>query len=860
MEKIKIENLTFAYPLAEKNALDDINLTIEAGEFITICGKSGCGKTTLLRNIKPILTPNGKKTGRLYIGEKEAEKLTHREQTEKIGFVMQNPDNQTVTDKVWHELVFGLESLSADENTIRGKAAEAAAFFGIQEWFYKDTAELSGGQKQILNLASVMMTNPSILLLDEPSSQLDPIAAHNFFELLSRINREIGVTVILSEHNLEEAMPISDRIILIDDGRITADSPPEKIGYELKKMKSGMFFALPVPSRVYYEAGDEGASPVTVREGREWLLNKKVNKNIIFEDKNTDDIDNKDIILSANNIWFRYEKNLPDILKGFSINIRKGEIYAVLGGNGTGKSTALSVISGVNRAYRGKIKINGSIALMPQNPQCLFVCKTVMLDIKEAAKDINADFEDINKVIDICQLQNLLDMHPYDLSGGEQQRAAMAKVLLRKADILMLDEPTKGLDCIFKKKLAEILCGLKNMGITIVIVSHDIEFCAEYADRCGMFFDGKIISEEKPHKFFGEKNFYTTAAGRISAGILKGAVYESEILSAVGAKPFIFPESHKKKKIEAIPKKEDNSIEKKQHIKIKNIIPALLSAAIFILMQFVFWGEYDGITDNIIQMTSIISAGTFFFSIIPNSGFNIRKYERKKLSAKTKTAVLLSLILVPVTIWSGMYFFGDRKYYFISMLVILESVIPFAVIFENRKPKARELVMISSLTAIAVAGRMAFFMLPQFKPISAVVIISGIAFGGETGFLVGALSGFISNFFFGQGPWTPWQMFALGLMGLLSGIIFKNGLIKSTKITFSVVGFFLTLIIYGGIINFASVVMYQSRPTAEMFISAYSMGIPFDLIHAVSTVFFMYFTAEPVLEKLDRIKIKYGLY
>ena len=219
VEKIKIKNLIFSYPNSEKTALNDINLTINQGEFVTICGKSGCGKSTLLRHLKPILTPHGKTSGEIYFDGKSIYDLSDREQAENIGFVMQNPDNQIVTDKVWHELVFGLESLGINSAEIRSKAAEMASFFGIQNWFYENVANLSGGQKQILNLASVMTMNPTLLLLDEPSSQLDPIAAHDFFTMLERINTELGVTIILSEHNLSEVFPLSDKVAVMENGK-----------------------------------------------------------------------------------------------------------------------------------------------------------------------------------------------------------------------------------------------------------------------------------------------------------------------------------------------------------------------------------------------------------------------------------------------------------------------------------------------------------------------------------------------------------------------------------------------------------------------------------------------------------------
>ncbi len=231
----------------------------------------------------------------------------------------------------------------------------------------------------------------------------------------------------------------------------------------------------------------------------------------------------------------------------------------------------------------------------------------------------------------------------------------------------------------------------------------------------------------------------------------------------------------------------------------------------------------------------------------------------RKLSKRSIAAAAMILLAIPLTIYVGIYFFGDRKYYFISLLIILESMLPFALIFESRKPQARELVNIAVLCAIGVAGRVAFFMLPQFKPVVAVVIIAGVAFGGEAGFLVGAVTGFVSNMFFGQGPLTPWQMFAFGIIGFLAGILFRKGLLLRSRTALCIYGGLTTFLIYGGIMNPASMLTSQPNLTWEMLWPYYLQGIPFDLVHALATVVFLYIAAEPMLEKLDRIKVKYGL-
>jgi energy-coupling factor transport system substrate-specific component len=221
--------------------------------------------------------------------------------------------------------------------------------------------------------------------------------------------------------------------------------------------------------------------------------------------------------------------------------------------------------------------------------------------------------------------------------------------------------------------------------------------------------------------------------------------------------------------------------------------------------------------------------------------------------------VILILLVIPATIMFGVFALDDRKYYFISLLIILYTMLPFALVFERRKPQARELIVIAVLTAIAVAGRAAFFMLPQFKPVVAIVIIAGVSFGPEAGFLVGATTGFVSNFFFGQGPWTPWQMFSFGIIGFLAGILFRRGWLKTSKLALCTFGGLAAFFIYGGIINIGSLLMFAPVITREALIATYASGFWFDMVHAIATVIFLYFLSRPMIEKLDRIKVKYGL-
>ncbi|WP_130862917.1 energy-coupling factor transporter ATPase [Bacilliculturomica massiliensis] len=922
METFKIEHLNFAYPGKEEPALRDICLVVGQGEFVTLCGKSGCGKSTLLRHLKPVLTPHGRCSGDIFFEGRLLTQLTERDQAEKIGFVLQSPDNQIVTDKVWHELAFGLESLGMDTPAIRLRVAEMASFFGIQTWFHKNVAELSGGQKQLLNLASVMVMQPSVLILDEPTSQLDPIAAADFLETIAKINRELGTTILLTEHRLEDALPLSDRAVVMDRGAILTDGSPQEAGRLLKEKKHHMFLAMPTPMRVYAGVESSLPCPVTVRDGRQWLTKVAAEKTLDRKaippaDTGRADLCGETPVIQLSEVWFRYEEGLPDVLKGLSMNVGRGELYAIVGGNGTGKTTSISVMTGLLRPWRGKVRIKGKeifsdadgknglyggiLGILPQNPQALFVKKTVEADLAEMLSGHMYSREErrrrIEDVTALCELEELLSMHPYDLSGGEQQRAALAKVLLLEPEILVLDEPTKGLDAHFKQKLAHILDRLRQKGVTVVMVSHDIEFCARYADRCAMFFDGSITGEDCPRRFFSGKSFYTTSANRMARTLLPEAVLAEDIIGACGGEVYQAGDTEVNFEWE-IPARETQEprntgpeaeswtgspeeegepaeIEKADGLQVsaferKRLSPMRILSGIFFAGAFIAtflllkdrWPDWR---DYAVQFTMMVELGGCLASLLPGKELDAPVHivqtprEKRKLSRRTIAGSFMILLAIPLTLYVGVFYLEDRKYYFISMLILLETMLPFAMVFEDRRPQARELIVISVLAAIGVAGRAAFFMLPQFKPVLAVVILAGVCFGGEAGFLVGAVTMFVSNMMFSQGPWTPWQMFSAGIIGFLAGILFRKGFLRKRRSSLCIFGLLSAFFIYGIIMDSASALMWQSKPTWPVFLIYYAQGLPFNIIHGIATVFFLWFISGPIIEKLDRIKVKYGL-
>ena len=899
-DAVNIVDLEFSYPNASRPSVNGISLSLEKGSFTCICGPSGCGKTTLLRNLKPSITPHGMRRGEIKILGKSVESFEGRpgEEAQTIGYVLQNPENQIVTDKVWHELAFGLENLGLPTETIRLRIAEIASFFGIQSWFDKDVSELSGGQKQLLNLAAVMVMQPEILILDEPTSQLDPIAAVDFLDAVKKINNDIGTTVIITEHRLDNVVSMSDRLIVMDSGKILVNDEPYNAVFRLAEINHPMFLAMPNPAQAYRSAlaflkdeesliGDvsriqKHRMPLNVREGRQWLdciMNGIPVRYARMEKEKS--YDTSKIKLSTTDLWFRYEKNGRDIIKGLTIKVYDGEILAIIGGNGTGKTTLLSVLAGMRRAYRGKYRINGNrTALLPQNPQSLFVCDTVKEELLEAFEGTSIEKSEqnirIQEIAEFLEINTLMDKHPYDISGGEQQRVALGKVLLLEPDLLLMDEPTKGLDNLLKMKFGELLKRLASNGRTLIFVSHDIEFCSRFANRCIMFFDGGISGEGTPRKLFSGNNFYTTAANRMARSYFVDGILPEDIGWLVAqnikmAEADSNPESGSEIEVDSRPEngsKIDSDSRKDEyldeggvpintetggyedvHIEQKSsnyeVVP--------IEQKNAMYGEVHikPKSDDRLEVAREVGA--------PKGG-HLKEIKRNRSLVLT----LLTALVMGATIFAGSMLGGDRVYYVISVLVAIYSLVPFFVGFERRKPQLRELVVIAVLIALGVIGRQAFFMLPQMKPVLAISIIAGASLGPGAGFLVGAMIAFVSNFFFGQGPWTPWQMMALGLAGMFAGLIFQKWNRRERKpsrlhkISACVFGL-LSGYFYGLVVDLWTLFGYTEKPSLSAYLIVKSTAVWFDTVLAISTFVFLWVLYAPMIKKLNRIKLKYGM-
>ncbi len=534
MEIFRTENLTFTYPQSRIPTIKNISLEINSGDFITVCGATGSGKSTFLKMLKKEISPLGKREGKIYFENVEIEKLSSDISAFSIGYVMQRPEHQIVTDMVWHELAFGLENLNLSSEIIGRRIAEMASFFGIEDWFEKSVHTLSGGQKQMLNLASVMVMNPKIIILDEPTSQLDPISAEDFILTLKKINKELGITVIIAEHKLEELITMSDKLMIIEKGEVLFFDAPIKVVPKLNKTE--LMSYMPIPSRYYGIVDGVGDFPLDIRDGRNYIDRRFETFNIRNKQSPPKyEKLNSEIALEFKDVYFKYERKQKDILNGISFSVLKNEIFCLLGGNGSGKSTTFSVASGIKKAYSGTINIFGRkikeysnkdlyslISFLPQDVQTVFTEDTVEKELKFLNENSSLFFDYDNKK----------NQHPYDLSGGEQQLLAFSKIFNPQSEIIFLDEPTKGLDPIKKKEFTEIIKNLKNDGKTIIIVTHDLEFAAECSDRCAMLFRGKITSVGKTNEFFSENSFYTTSANKMTRGILNNIITLDDLIKA----------------------------------------------------------------------------------------------------------------------------------------------------------------------------------------------------------------------------------------------------------------------------------------------------------------------------------------
>ena len=591
MALIEFNNFSFAYmnsdgTESEVKSLDSINLEIDYGDFVLLCGPSGCGKTTLLTNLKKELMPAGRRSGEIKFNGTRIIDMDEISSACDIGYLFQNPDSQIVTDTVIQEIAFPLENIGLPTEEIRNRISEIVAFFGINDILHKNVNELSGGQKQLVNLCSLLVLRPQVLLLDEPMSQLDPIASYEFLSIVRRLNEEFSITVIMSEHKADSIFPFIDKAVFLKEGKIEFVDNAHNICSEVIDDEIFENY-LPAVTKIYnslsvkYPSLIKLNTPLSIREGRRCLntihddLIKISNDDVDSINLNHDNLHitnkkyhsqeksgildkislggNKNALINMNGIYFAYEKgNL--ILKNVDFELEKGDFVSLIGGNGVGKSTFLQLLVGILKPIKGKVKYKKGIkrAYVHQNPMIHFSKDNVKEEFLESILESNLlnnnsvgfnketyddllkmtneeftesdllnglefdsiefKFKELIEFFDIC---DLIDKHPYDCSGGEQQKIVIVKALLQNADVLVLDEPTKGLDPISSKNLANILNSLRDNGITILMTSHDLDFVANNCKRCLMLFDKDIQIDDDPKVIFAENNFYTTFVNRM---------------------------------------------------------------------------------------------------------------------------------------------------------------------------------------------------------------------------------------------------------------------------------------------------------------------------------------------------------
>lgn len=540
MALLQLENVNVHY---REQVLYNINLCVEEGSFVTIFGASGSGKSTLLKQLKPTTT-SGKSSGDIYFDQVRVAELSEREQVTNIGYVYQNPDEQLMSEDVWHELAFGLENIGLSTADMKIRIGEMANFFGIQKWFRKKIHTLSGGQKQILNLAAVLVLHPKLLILDEPTAQLDPIAAKDLLDLLGRINRDLGVTIILVEHRLDDLLPHTSHFVFMEEGQLKLAGHKASFFQKFIVIAPKWQPLLPAVIQLSLQL-DRHAEPAwTIQQALMRLSTHTVKAKVARSALTL-----REPLLTIEKLSFRYERFSEAILNEVSLQVKRGEILTLVGGNGAGKTTLLQLIAGQKQAFSGQIFYKGEklrykkgfysneLAFLPQDPSLLFLENSVQRDYEVYCKrhHLTAEktVEQIRIYTEQLQVQHLLKEHPADLSGGEKQKIALCKLLLTTPKILLLDEPTKGLDPLVKNDFVRLLKELQNNDMTIVLVTHDLEFAAQVSDRCGLLFDGEIVALTEPQDFFKKHHFYTTAARLISKKYSEDILLTSELIESL---------------------------------------------------------------------------------------------------------------------------------------------------------------------------------------------------------------------------------------------------------------------------------------------------------------------------------------
>lgn len=522
MSIIEINSLSFTYAGATKPAVSNVSLNINSGEITLVAGRSGSGKSTLLSLLKPEIRGEGQMRGSILLEGKVMPSITTRETVASIGYMNQNPEAQIVTDKVYRELTYGLENLGLSPEEIMSRCAEISAFLGISHLFRKNTWELSGGQKQVINLASLLVMEPKVLLLDEPTSRLDPVSAEEFLYMLQRVKNEFGTAVLLAEHDWDKVVHLSDKMCLMESGELTAVGTPRQVMQQLKQGENGT-----TAWRLWKGSGEKGSCPLGLNETMDYV------KNVLPRSakEHTPVCLSGEVVLKCKDLWYRHTKSQDYVLRGIDLSLKKGEFQCIMGANGSGKSSLLRAIS---QGEKGIVIARGNrVGKLPQDVTELFLHSTVRETLEHVLEIMDIRGEERQETIDVISrdldIAHLLDKNPLKISGGEQKRVALAKVLLARPHILLLDEPTGSLDAKGRQDLIKVIRAMKDRGVGILAVTHDTEFVTE-CDTVSVLFDGKVSVAQEPHEFLCGNRFFTTRTASICRGWIDGVITTKEAL------------------------------------------------------------------------------------------------------------------------------------------------------------------------------------------------------------------------------------------------------------------------------------------------------------------------------------------
>lgn len=524
MDVIKIDNITYWYPECSKPAIQDVNLCIKQGELVLLVGPSGCGKSTLLRLINKLVPDyyGGKIKGNVYLWGKDIKSHSRREIASGVGMVYQHPEKQIVLQDVERELAFGLENLNTDINKMKRNVSEVISFLNLGGIRERSSMNLSGGEKQKLAIGSVIAMDPEVIIFDEPISQLDPIAAEEVLNCISRLNREMGKTIIMAEQRLDKCFEMADRVIFMEDGRIIGEGS----GNHIPKSITQRCF-LPVIPYIFRSA-EWPSVPLNVKEARRQIIDQDCTSISVSGEVKSSACP----VLQASNISFGYNK-INKVVKNINLSLNKGELLTVMGENGAGKSTLFKIISGLVDNYKGQVRINGknlkemdtkervkTIGYLSQNPNDYLGRDTVFDEVAYTLRNIGEyDAHRVDKMLLRMDLEYLRNKNPRDLSGGEKQRTALACTMIAEPEVLILDEPTRGMDWNSKESLGRYLRELCSSGTSVVLITHDVDFAADYTDSIALMFDGSIIASGECSEMVKDAIYYSPQAAKVFRGI-----------------------------------------------------------------------------------------------------------------------------------------------------------------------------------------------------------------------------------------------------------------------------------------------------------------------------------------------------